>query len=97
MPLAFSVLATLDLLMVMRPETPVRFAVWVTLAALAATAWVHQVVHDTSSQSSIRHRDFEARHIRVDCFVRQDAYARSASLLVQPGDSRMSVKTGVEA
>ena len=37
--LAFLVLATVDLLMVMRPETPVRLAVWLTLAALAAAAW----------------------------------------------------------
>jgi hypothetical protein len=37
--LAFVVLAATDLLMVMRPETPVRLAVWSTLGALSAAAW----------------------------------------------------------
>jgi hypothetical protein len=37
--LAFAVLAAVDLLMVLHPETPVRLAVGLTLAALAAAAW----------------------------------------------------------
>jgi hypothetical protein len=38
--LAFAVLVAADLLMVLRPETPVRIAVWLSVAALAAAAWV---------------------------------------------------------
>jgi hypothetical protein len=37
--LAFAGLVLVDLLMVIRPETPVRLAVWLTLAALGAAAW----------------------------------------------------------
>jgi hypothetical protein len=37
--LAFAVLVVADLLMVLRPETPVRLAVVLTLAALAGAAW----------------------------------------------------------
>jgi len=37
--LAFAVLVAADLLMVLRPETPMRIAVWSTVVALAAAAW----------------------------------------------------------
>jgi hypothetical protein len=37
--LAFAVLVATDLLMVLRPETPVRVAIGLTLCALAAAAW----------------------------------------------------------
>lgn len=37
--LAFAVLVAADLLMVLRSETPVRIAVWLSVAALAAAAW----------------------------------------------------------
>jgi hypothetical protein len=37
--LAFAMLVAADLLMVLHPETPVRLAIGLTLAALAAAAW----------------------------------------------------------
>ncbi|HYP86143.1 hypothetical protein [Variovorax sp.] len=37
--LAFAVLVAADLLMVLRPETPMRIAVWSSVIALAAAAW----------------------------------------------------------
>jgi len=37
--LAVAVLVAADLLMVLRPETPMRIAVWSSVAALAAAAW----------------------------------------------------------